>query len=685
MWASAKWHTIHRLLSLLGIFVLGTGAFGQVSVVTDLKIPFRLSVDAGNLYFINVTPNTNYGDVETAPANGGAAIPLISGDFSDLLIANLSLYASSKNGDILSRSLITGSTQSLVSQGHDGRLIGSLGFDLYYINGSSSIDKTSILTQQTTTVVPGVWARDGALDGTGVYFDNYASNSIEKYDFSTQTVSHFADAQPGGNDKVRVDSQNAYIKLAGGGVQVLPKSGGTPIPLVNGNVGFSPYPPDSSSGYLVDHGYIYYSLGDALKRTSIQDGATIRLATIAPNSVTGIASDGKSIFYGVANGTAGNGTIERIQIPPPTQKVVLAFDDPAPYKIIEKHKPFTTKTEFVWTNGSTEKIDPGSVFREQVTDRIRSIFIQSGINNIDIVDASPTSSATTVYFGSYGTAGDLFGISSRVDAFNAHSDDHAIVFAQRDPANGSNFDIEQTAKTAAHEIGHTLGLIHVPSLTNDDPETMAQGAVTRGILPRFHNSVRQSPDSQKVLTHNPKYHLLRYVDGLSDDTLQAEGIHPGTWDTPKSLLHVLFHLIPTDQQDRTLYDVNILSSIGSADANLDPDETSTIAHFDQIKISTLSSLVFDDIPGDAIQLIAASTADRADSLDISIAVGDPSLESNLYVPIMAGTTEAQLLMQSPSGNGYTILAQSTISITVPEPNALMYMLPVAVFWRSRRK
>ncbi|MCF6234677.1 MAG: hypothetical protein L3J36_16500, partial [Rhodobacteraceae bacterium] len=114
-----------------------------------------------------------------------------------------------------------------------------------------------------------------------------------------------------------------------------------------------------------------------------------------------------------------------------------------------------------------------------------------------------------------------------VDRYNKNDDDIVAVFMD-----GSD-PLLKIAETTVHEVAHAFGGRHINPVVDSGKEVLdydSQG------LEEFYDKVAfitEPPvDGTKAtkVSHNPTYHIRKYVLGESDEDLKADGVTPGTWD-----------------------------------------------------------------------------------------------------------------------------------------------------------
>lgn len=338
---------------------------------------------------------------------------------------------------------------------------------------------------------------------------------------------------------------------------------------------------------------------------------------------------------------------------------------------------------------------PGSVTMDfgTVSDKdalvaeVQRRFDEIGLSNVRVVHEEPAGfTALTVYMaeppetdwklgGRYlGVAYDAKG-PDRFDSNLRLLDEEAVVFVD-----GS--DIDRLAEVVLHETGHAMGLYHV--YADDLTPGIMDYVRINPELATFRNKEIEASHPPKPggkalgFTHNPRFHLLKYVGGFSDEELASmtPQVLPGDWDKASfSPTKVSVSLTNASDGDLTLYDVLIIEA---AD-DLGDDVISiaqTLAEFDEISLSELAQHSFELEQGSVLSLIASMEPGGA--FDVGLGRMTPDLEFALHHGVVPGASEAVLYAETSSPVGFEALASLTIqAIAVPEPAALWMLLTLA--------
>ncbi len=223
--------------------------------------------------------------------------------------------------------------------------------------------------------------------------------------------------------------------------------------------------------------------------------------------------------------------------------LVLDFSNPIPHNfhVVPVFDPSINlwKESIVQGQGSMSLGNFTDTQKNEILKGVQDVFDRSGIN-ILVVDSIPTiGSFSTVQFSPALPSYDHDGNSTTpkvllegqayegLDRFNNDNNNIVAVFMDGP-------DTSSIVETVAHEAAHSFGARHINPVPGTSSEVMDYQPSSS---PQFWNQVTAvvEPPSDGELptavTHNPTYHLRRYVVGESDADLKAEGILPGSWDT----------------------------------------------------------------------------------------------------------------------------------------------------------
>lgn len=242
--------------------------------------------------------------------------------------------------------------------------------------------------------------------------------------------------------------------------------------------------------------------------------------------------------------------VQSITVP---ENLFLDFETAIPLSAVIHRDPETGEQFYVFDGGALPIGNFSAAFRDQIIAETQAIFDRSGVP-INVTGERPNSGDfNTVRFSqplpSYDSNGDgtanstLLGLAYEgLDRFDKNKNNSNAVFMDESLVGGGTsmaaaaLDI---AETVAHETGHSYGLRHINPVLGPSSEVMDYQA---SAAPAFHQGVADMfeppfDDNRASLetTHNPVYHLRRFLGGESDADLQAAGIRPGTWDVPRTI------------------------------------------------------------------------------------------------------------------------------------------------------
>jgi len=263
----------------------------------------------------------------------------------------------------------------------------------------------------------------------------------------------------------------------------------------------------------------------------------------------------------------------------PPQKVRLEFGSDVPFTVEPTGIFGYTFGYEVNRQITTPAASYTAAQKQQIQAQLDDVLEVSGISNIQFV-VSPVfggEDVTYVYFGN-DPSGPLAGYTlGGPDQFNERRFNEIVVY---------NVEPLTDAETAAHELGHALGLRHVePGIYTDPMTQLRYVEVMRKTTDRPPDTHLRFIDRKSSVidptaiftTHNPIYHLERYVEGTAHADLIAAGTLPGSWDQTLLDYYVSFLFDDDLDQPSTLHQVRIL--VGG-----DAETATVLAMFDQIKL-----------------------------------------------------------------------------------------------------
>lgn len=366
-----------------------------------------------------------------------------------------------------------------------------------------------------------------------------------------------------------------------------------------------------------------------------------------------------------------------------TQTVLLDFEG-APFSVVEARQPlflgFTDKfigtVDTVPTSASSVDFD-----RTLVAEQIEASFRAAGVTGVRFVTdiAEAGEEFTTLHFGdglnnsNNKTRG--VAVSGNNDRFNSNKSGRGIVLVNKvqDRAlEEGRTDLESViAEVASHEVGHLLGLRHIQSGTADS--IMNSVDLSDSPIPRFLNRASTLIDGTAGFsTHNPVYHLLRYVDRVAHETLVDQGILPGDYDltssTP-SITKLVFDELIGD--GRFIFNV-LLTRV--SDTFGDSSYTEDLLSFDALTLEQLNELQL-EFPSDEEFILTASSVVGGET-DIFLATGENPLDDGSFI-FSANQDRAFSLFQLENGSLSVLASGAFNSVAVPEP-ASSFLVGVCV-------
>jgi hypothetical protein len=253
-----------------------------------------------------------------------------------------------------------------------------------------------------------------------------------------------------------------------------------------------------------------------------------------------------------------------------------------------------------------------------------------------------------------------------LDRFNREAHGEAIVSVYFGNASTALDErVAATAEIATHEIAHLLGLRHInpPGVTAVMDYDQSPGVVERFTTGPYAAMEPPREGGQvSDIDHNPAYHLLRYVDGYSNEELFASGFFNGLWDRTtfgNRSLQVSADLSSSspaagDGSELLLYNVLVAVDQGN-------DILTALSEFDQITLADLARESFELSELDGFGIFASSTPNG--EYDIALASGNPFEGESLMLVPGAGQLQGLLQKEADNASGYETLAEIMLTVS----------------------
>ena len=497
----------------------------------------------------------------------------------------------------------------------------------------------------------GIWTQQGAkLVGSGAVGAAYQGVSVSlSGDGNTAIVGGYMDDGATGAAWVWTKSGGAWTqqgtKLVGSGAMGMASQGVRVSISADGSTaivgGFTDNSSAGAAWVWTRSGGVWSQQGTKLVGSgavgAAQQGISVALSADGSTAIVGGSGDNSYA------GAAWVFTASAPTFPFPPQKIFLAFGLPSSFNLL-----VPAAFGKVWPiviSGSIPAATVSDSYRNSVTSQIKDIFSRSGVRNIEWT-TSDSGDAIAVYFCPPVNPELLGYAKPPVDRFNSKRRGEVIVFVNETLPN-------LDAESAAHEVGHALGLRHINPPAATDPSDNEVMDLDFSSAPEFINTVSGVTDFPWISTHNPRYHLLRYVDGWSRAQLQASGVNPGTWDYG-STIKTRFSF---QNDNLRLYNITVFASGGSTESSF------ALEQIPSATLAELSGRSFTVPEGVGIVLLASSTTNGLP--DVISSTGDAFSSTNQIIAA-SGTNTFSLFRQDSPTNAVPV-ATATAEFDAQSP------------------
>lgn len=278
----------------------------SMTLATGLSAPAPLYLQSGYLYIADV------GSLDRVPVGGGSLQQLATGqtafdsgstrgiDHIAFSGANV-YYGFGGYVNYFVKELPNGAGPAVqIATPSGGDFIGVIGAGVYYSKGFCCIAKQPLGGGSETTVLSGVWIRSFAVDDTAIYFVEYNSKNVDRFDVSTGTLTPLITGNST-EGSIVADQQNVYFSQ-GTSIGKISKQGDSLTTIYTGG---------SLQMLAADGIRVFFAENGNLKSVPTSGGAAQTLVSGAAPAAA--VSDGTYVYW--ANSSdPGTASVYRLQL-----------------------------------------------------------------------------------------------------------------------------------------------------------------------------------------------------------------------------------------------------------------------------------------------------------------------------------------------------------------------------------
>lgn len=295
---------------------------GISTLVTGLTSPRVQAVENGEVYY------SAGRTINKVAASGGSATTLFSGLGSatygagtfqivgNNIVGGLASYSSEP---VYIGPKTGGSATVLTTVDYGGSYLGVIGTDVYFgWHWQGGIRKVPLAGGSPTQVLNGSdWTRGNAIQGTSIYYSDYTTKSLIRFDTSTSTRQ--AIYNNGGNEVAVYANDDYFFQINPAG-EIRRWSHGTSPGAGTVLLG------SGASPLAADDDYIYFTQNP--ERTNVyrlsESGGTPELLFAAENAIDSFVTGQDQFFFTHAAGAAGTHEVLVYVVPEPASLGIVA-------------------------------------------------------------------------------------------------------------------------------------------------------------------------------------------------------------------------------------------------------------------------------------------------------------------------------------------------------------------------
>src|SRR5579859_4028986 len=308
-----------RFVLLITSIVAGFYAqstFAATQLASGLNNPNGLVLNGGYVYFTDNSSANGY--VKRVPPTRGSPTTLVSGStlydsgayrgVNLLQVTPTALfghYGGYQTCNIFEAPKNGGAFVNIISGISGGALLAVVNTNVYYFAGFSTIYQTSTNGGSSVQLLSGVWPRSSAFDQSAIYFVDYNTKDVKRFDLTSHLLSTLI---TGNSSEGSLFINTSYVFFSiNGSVKRVPKAGGSVVTLVSSGI---------ATGYTADDAEVFFVNGQTIGSVPVAGGSTNTLQYISsPTAVASMAVDSNYLYWADVSGGNGAGAIYRMPNP----------------------------------------------------------------------------------------------------------------------------------------------------------------------------------------------------------------------------------------------------------------------------------------------------------------------------------------------------------------------------------